>query len=410
MQEGFVAHEILDDDDDDYMLAMAGMVSDGFRPEPAAVTTTTTTTNDAIIPPEPAVPEWSARPESTQSVDLARESADSTATPPPDRSSISKPPRDRDSFTLRHDGANGHLAGPSLSRVSSTSSDAAYIPADGPYRGPSGPSHPYQMYSQDTRLARTMSVATTSTTPTTRPESEYNGPRGPSHPYSMYPQIPVEETPRPVVPAIPVGFVNAPDPYQRRIGPEGEELAGIIGPDGHTEELPPYTRYPDEFYTRKIRDNDESQRAGESASAGAGAVGVAVTTMAAISTAAPTAEQTSSPASIAGAGGIGLAARNPEYDARSLDTAGSPQSRHSSRSFTNESHHEVNTAAATVSEKPQLTKCQRFAKKKACGVIPYWALGLTFTAVLIVIVVVGAVVGTLVARHKPPKHNSSTTK
>lgn len=304
----------------------------------------------------------------------------------------------------------GHVAdstpGPSLARSSTASSEAAYLVTDGPYQGPTAPSHAYQMYSQGTRLARTTSVATTSTAPTTRPESEYNGPRGPSHPYSMYPQMPLEETtPEPVVPAIPVGFTTVPDPYQRRLGPEGEEMAGIIGPDGHTEELPPYTRYPDEHYARKIRaTNDDSPQAGESAGAAAAAAAVAsVTTMAAISTASPNA--------ISGAGGIGLAARNPEFDARSFEDAASPASRHSSRSFTNESHHEINTAAAAMSEKPPLGRWQKMAKKKACGVIPYWALGLTFTAVLIVLVVVAAVVGTLLSqsRHKPPK-GATTTK
>ncbi|KAF3761336.1 hypothetical protein M406DRAFT_357696, partial [Cryphonectria parasitica EP155] len=269
------------------------------------------------------------------------------------------------------------------------------------------------MYSQDTRLARTMSVATTSTTPTARPESEYNGPTGPSHPYSMYPQNPVEETPRqPAVPAIPVGFVNTPDPYQRRLGPEGEDMADIIGPDGHTEELPPYTRYPDEYYTRKIRDNDESQRDGGASGAGpSGAAAGAAVTMAAIPTASRSAAGATSPAPIPGAGGLGLAARNPEYDARSVDGSGVLSgSRHSSRSFTNESHHEVNTAAAELSEKPQLSKYQKFAKKKACGVIPYWALGLTFTAIVIVLVIVAAVVGSLLSHHKPTNHlgNSAT--
>jgi hypothetical protein len=32
--------------------------------------------------------------------------------------------------------------------------------------------------------------------------------------------------------------------FQRRIGPDGEEQ-DIVGPDGHTEQLPPYSQYPD---------------------------------------------------------------------------------------------------------------------------------------------------------------------
>ncbi|PSR78650.1 hypothetical protein BD289DRAFT_456193 [Coniella lustricola] len=422
----------VNDQNDEYMLALAGMISDGFRPGPATAPSPAETV--------PAVPTAAIGPQSNVRFEPAsppRASPDTISSSPifrPHRSSISKPPPGRDSFTLRHDGAEGHLSGAALSRVSSTSSEAAYVPVETPYQGPSGPSHPYQMYSQDTRLSRTLSNASASTAPTSRPDSDYQGPRGPSHPYSMYPQNPIEEeTQEPVVPTIPVGFVSAADPYQRRLGPEGEELADIIGPDGHTEELPPYTRYPDEYYTRKIRDNDESQRnsaeatgEGSTAAAGAitaGAVVVAAaaatdvsslnnitnpttTTMAAISSSGRTTPTSASP--IPGAGGIGLAARNPEYDSGSLDgSRGLAGSRHSSRSFGTESHHEVNTAAAELSEKPQLTRYQRFAKRKACGVIPYWALGLTFTALLIVFVIIGALVGTLLSHRKQPSNSSS---
>ena len=42
-----------------------------------------------------------------------------------------------------------------------------------------------------------------------------------------------------------VGFPGQNQQYARRLGPDGEEADDIIGPDGHTEQLPPYTRYPD---------------------------------------------------------------------------------------------------------------------------------------------------------------------
>lgn len=382
-------------DDEDYSLMALGVMADGFRPQPTGAN------NASYQPPEPAA--WSSPPTP------AEPSSSNAFTARPNRSSTSKPPRSsRDSFTLRHDGSMGHVAGPSLSRVSSASSiDAAFIPVDGPYQGPSAPSHSYQMYSQNIRPARTMSVATTSTTPTRRPESEYNGPTGPSHPYSMYPQNPIEvPSSQPVVPAIPVGFTNAPDMYQRRLGPEGEEVAAMIGPDGHTEELPPYTRYPDEFYARKIRGAEVPEHASSCA------VPVAVGAVAGSAAAAPALTLANVPSSIPGAGGIGLAARNPEFDARSVSEAASPQSRHSTRSFASESHHNVNTAAAAAAaagtEKPKLGKWQQFMKRKACGVVPYWAIGLTGSAVVIVIVIVAAVIGTLLSHHKKPPGPSST--
>lgn len=409
------APEVLDLDDDDYaLMALGVMPADGFRPQMPVETTVSTHPEPAIRSPSP---------------DLAESSSSSAATPPrPHRSSISKPPRsNRDSFTLRHDGFMGHAPGPSLSRVSSTSTDAAFIPVDGPYQGPSAPSHPYQIYSQNIRSQRTMSMATTSTTPAARPESEYNGPTGPSHPYSMYPQNPVEVvSPQPVVPAIPVGFSNVPDMYQRRLGPEGEEVAAMIGPDGHTEELPPYTRYPDEFYARKIRGaGEEHAHAGPCAgaipachggpppcahgSSHVAAGGAASTAAAATGAAAPALSMGNIPPTIPGAGGLGLAARNPEFDARSVEDAVSPQSRHSTRSFNSDSQHNINTAAATVSEKPKLSKWQQFMKRKACGVVPYWAIGLTGGAVLIVLIIVAAVVGTLLSHHgkKPPAPSST---
>lgn len=417
----------MDLDDEDYaLMALGVMVSDGgYRPAPepihspmhsdtsASASTFTaasisTDDDDQTAIPEPGA--WTESPPVPAASTVATSEPESMPSPVRlNRSSISKVPRGRDSLTLRHDGAMGHVsdseAGPSLARSSTASSEAPYLINDGPYQGPTAPTHAYQMYSQGTRPARTTSIATTSTMPTTRPESEYNGPRGPSHPYSMYPQIPVEEAaPQPVVPAIPVGFTTSPDPYQRRLGPEGEELAGIIGPDGHTEELPPYTRYPDEHYARKLQvTSNTSESAGESAAASAAAVGVPYTTMAAIPNRGSNA--------MSGAGGIGLAARNPEFDARSFEDGSSPASRHSSRSFT-ESHHEINTAAAGVSEKPQLGKWQRLAKKKACGVVPYWALGLTFTAVLIVLIIVAAVIGSLISNghHRGPPKGATASK
>ena len=67
----------------------------------------------------------------------------------------------------------------------------------------------------------------------------------------MYTQNVVEdEPPVPAVQsAIPVGFPGLNTGYHRQIGPDGEEQ-DIVGPDGHTEQLPPYSRYPDEVPTK----------------------------------------------------------------------------------------------------------------------------------------------------------------
>ena len=68
----------------------------------------------------------------------------------------------------------------------------------------------------------------------------------------MYPQNvfadPEDSDASPVDESIPVGFPGHSnnDRFHRRLGPEGEEQ-DIIGPDGHTEQLPPYSRFPDDI-------------------------------------------------------------------------------------------------------------------------------------------------------------------
>ena len=118
------------------------------------------------------------------------------------------------------------------------------------YRGATGPSHPYAMYPQDTTLNRTSTIS--SLRP---PDRSYSGPNGPTHPYGMYPQNTVPEGEISMgsgtAPIAPVGFPGRSQPYTRRLGPDGEEADDIIGPDGHTEQLPPYTRYPDAINTKE---------------------------------------------------------------------------------------------------------------------------------------------------------------
>lgn len=237
-----------------------------------------------------------------------------------------------------------------------------YVRAESPYQGPAGPSHPYQMYPQESRVARTASVATSSTAPPMT-ERSYAGPSGPTHPYGMYPQNIVSEESGHESPAapVPVGFPGLNNNYQRRLGPDGEEIADIIGPDGHTEQLPPYTKYPDEAFARKNRPT------------------VAVP--------------------VAGAGGIGLATRNPEFASR--EDLDSPQSRGSIVSDV--SNHQVNTAAATVSEKPELKKWQKLAKKKLCRIVPVWVLVLVAIMFIMFGIILASVLAALKPKH-PSKH------
>ena len=298
----------------------------------------------------------------------------SRRTPPPRPSSTTKPRLD--SFALRNDGSTGPLpargstvgysASATSTRSSSISTALTSLRAESPYQGPSAPSHPYQMYPQESRLARTASTATTITVPAT--ERSYAGPNGPTHPYGLYPQnigAEGEHDHLPIAPApIPVGFPGLNIEYQRRIGPEGEEAAGIIGPDGHTEELPPYTKYPDETISRKTRP------------------GLPLAVL----------------PPLVGAGGIGLATRNPEFE--SNEDLNTPQSRQSTRSFASDSTHQVNTAALAYSEKPQLKKWQVTARRKLCNVVPIWVVVLIVAVFIMFGVILGAVFAALKPKHE----------
>ncbi len=111
-------------DDDDYDLEAMG-ISDGFRPS-AAMTG-----------------------HNRMSSQTSQHNNPGRRTPPPRPSSTTKPKLD--SFALRHDGGMGPVArnnpvaasnshaGPT--RSSSVSTDMAYVRAESPYQGTSGPSH-----------------------------------------------------------------------------------------------------------------------------------------------------------------------------------------------------------------------------------------------------------------------------
>ncbi|KAH7078022.1 hypothetical protein BKA63DRAFT_509514 [Paraphoma chrysanthemicola] len=142
--------------------------------------------------------------------------------------------------------------------VSSTGSFATTSNGDNPFE--TGPSHPYGMYPQNT-MARPPSVATTSTS-TERQAHRPMSLQRPTHPYAMYSQSGLDEElheepeagpAHPPVPpiqtAIPLGFPGLAAGYHRVLGPDGEEQ-DIIGPDGHTEQLPPYSRFPEEGPTK----------------------------------------------------------------------------------------------------------------------------------------------------------------
>ncbi|KAI2468336.1 hypothetical protein F4781DRAFT_272188 [Annulohypoxylon bovei var. microspora] len=362
--------------DDDYDLQAMG-IADGFRPVELTHNETSrqSTTTPQDLPTAPISP--------------------------PRPSSITKPHRRIESLALQHDGSTTEedsdrsVLDRTPSRVSTASTSSPFVDVEDPYEGPSGPSHPYQMYPQDVRLARTASLATTSTVPIS--ERSYNGPRGPAHPYGMYPQNTIPESDgvpnRTAQAEINIGFPGTTDNYQRRIGPDGEDVADLIGPDGHTEQLPPYTRYPEEAYNRKALGIETPQPA-------------PVQPMQAIQPVQQQQQQHQQPMlAIPGSGGIGMATLNPEFaSTEDLGDMNSPQSRQSVRSFTSDNSQRELTATTrsdqeVANEKKSMKDWQVTAKRRVWGIVPCWAIILAAIVLVLMGIILGAVIGTLLNPH-----------
>ncbi|KAK4134872.1 hypothetical protein BT67DRAFT_284335 [Trichocladium antarcticum] len=267
-----------------------------------------------------------------------------------------------------------------------STASTAYIPADTPYRGPTRPSHPYEMYPQNVKLARTLSVRTSSTALSS--ESSYAGPMAPSHPSGLYLQSDGAGPDAVQAATIPLGFRGLPDQYQRQLGPDGEDVGDMIGPDGHTERLPPYTRYPDEAHVSESRATDGPP----------GAVrGGSTISSAASSVPSPTI------ANVPGAGGMGMATRNPAFE--STDDLHLQRS-HSSRSYTSDDTQRcIKLYDGGMSEKGMpVGKWETWLRRRLCGVIPYRAIILTIVALVVMASISGAVIGTFVARQNKSSH------
>ena len=231
----------VDVDEDDFMPS----VSDGFRPANAPANegwNSQRQGNDRFQPPQ-----RNLSTSKTPETDLRRTATrNSTAKVRDSIADDSRPPV----LHNRHAPSQSHHA--NRESVSSTASFATTSMSENPFE--TGPSHPYGMYPQNT-MARSSSVATASTAQQSdRPMSLQR----PVHPYAMYSQSGLDDEPPPepmppVLPpvqtAMPVGFPGLNAGYHRVLGPDGEEQ-DIIGPDGHTEQLPPYSRYPDEGPTK----------------------------------------------------------------------------------------------------------------------------------------------------------------
>lgn len=146
------------------------------------------------------------------------------------------------------------------------------------------------------------------------------------------------------------------------------------------EELPPYTRYPEQSYPSNQAEASSNPATTRPPSEGAAA---------------------SQPPNIPGAGGIGIATRDPEYSSTEENLPAARVARSADESDLSQG--EINTAARDFAEKLSGGKWQRRARKKFLGVIPYWAICLLIVGLLVVGIVMGAVLGILLSDNNKGK-------
>jgi hypothetical protein len=375
----------VDPDEDDFMPS----VSDGFRPahhdqrrhdHPAV-------SHEEYDPfrPKPALPK------PADPADLRRMAT---------RNSIAKVPYGPDHQRDPHQRGPSSQATPSQHResFSSTASFATMANSDTAFG--SGPSHPYAMYQQNT-MARNASISTASTQQTPQPSASPPLQTGPSHPYAMYPQNVVEdEPPAPVAQTgIPVGFPGINTSFHRQIGPDGEEQ-DILDPFGHTEQLPPYSRYPDEGPTKASMAAEASATPNEPRP----------NPMAASNnTLPPDADPLSPPSPV-----------SPVSPLAPIAPAFLPQQRPETQTgnvaprpaTTSESASLLTTEESPVMEKseqePSLKKAN-WRSKRLWGKIPVTVALILLVLLLIFAVVIGAAIGTFLTKNKdkPPEDQES---
>jgi hypothetical protein len=270
--------------------------------------------------------------------------------------------------------------------------------------------------SSSTRLDRTQStylsrVASFSFSYPRRPPSAAGSSIRPAHPYALYQQTttfeePEEETnPEPGAQTITVGFPGNGANYRRRTGPDGEEL-DVVGPDGHAEALPPYTRYPiqgpyGEKSSPQVSVNPENPFSPVSPTSSVNpfspvsSVGTPVIpgTPSSFTPSTPTSRPTivhsHSVSSHATDNVMGLGQPAPQSRSPTIHEI-SPIEIHDPRD---------SSVSSIIHEKPRRKKTwrDRRNKKVLCGLIPLWALLMFAILFVFMAIVAGGVIGGLLS-------------
>lgn len=229
------------------------IVADGFRPTAGAADSQNGARQDAETDEDNDEP-----PIRSVSAHYATGNVDAATAPVSHRNSTRKSrsyanpfasPEDADGVTERAQSLEFEPETNFAHRTLSSASSRVYARTDSPRFG-AGPSHPYGMYTQGT-VPRSPSVTTAASTVRQASQRQSYSQTRPQHPYAMYPQgvdedLDDDDDDDQIMPnPVPVGFPGLGQNYTRRIGPDGEDQ-GIVDDVGHTEQLPPYSRYPED--------------------------------------------------------------------------------------------------------------------------------------------------------------------
>ena len=339
---------------DEYAASVSDLYSDSLHPRSPRQSATPTSPESSASPTSPEDLRQSVSAEPVPRSSTVASDAGHRPSVSHIRQSIRKDPTEQFLNERRNRASTG---APIRNSTHSASSFAGSQILGGPS---DGPSHPYGMYPQDLGVSRSASLATAAQS---RPGSQLPVPRVPAHPYGLYAQnINGDGADVNRVNAIPVGFPGAQSQFHRRIGPDGEEQ-DIVGPDGHAEQLPPYSRYPE--------DSDSKQL-----------------------TALPAIGENSNPDP--------STARNNSSGGNSVDTGNAPSDRHLSP----QANVPANAESQQSNEVPWNEKSWKERRKaKLCGA-PLWLCLLLIGVVVLIVVICGAIIGGVLGAKAHREHEA----
>jgi hypothetical protein len=258
----------------------------------------------------------------------------------------------------------------------------------------------------------------------------------PTHPYALYQQTTFEE-PEDIEEAptqhIPIGFIGRPNTYRRTTGPDGEELE-VIGPDGHMEQLPPYSRYPDAgplpqkaAMVNSSPVSSLGEFGGEASNSMAPATAVTAATAATAATVAtaaspvipltPATSATSASAAVSpilpSVTGTPRMTSNAQHFGSNhqlqAQPSTSPQSQTAApadTSFANDARAIQSSSSSLAEEKRRGSGRWSLVRRKRvlCGVIPLWVVMLVIVLLLFLAIIAGGVLGGLLTQQREKKH------